>query len=321
MSHSATIFWIVKTQFTKTLIPVLLILAGFAGVFFTSDLVASRRPVLPESYADSDLSMNGSRLKGFALGMEGLLADWYWTRALQYMGDKMIKNADKRIDYNDLRSINPHLLYPLLKNATDLDPHFVGAYSYGAIVLPAVDNEKAIELANAGIANNPDEWKLYQHLGYIYWRLGDYQKAADTYEKGAAIAGSSPFMKLMAASMRTEGGSRATARSIYRQMFEESEDEAVRITADRNLKKFEWFDERDAINKVLAEFREKNGRCANSFGEVGAQLVQLTLPEGRTLQADAARRLVDPTNVPYILDKEKCVVMLDRDKTGIFSSE
>ncbi len=305
----------------SAVIPILLIAAGFAGVILTGDIVASRRPVLPESYGDSDLSMNGSRLRGFSLGMEGLIADWYWVRALQYMGDKMIKNADKRIDYNDLRSIDPHLLYPLLKNATDLDPHFTGAYQYGAIVLPAIDNEKAIEFATAGIANNPDDWKLYQHLGYIYWRLEDYPKAADAYDKGAAIAGSSPFMKLMAASMRTEGGSRTTARAIYRQMLTESEDEAVRITADRNLKKLDWFDERDAINKVLADFRENNGRCSNSFGEVSAQLIQITLPEGRSLRADAARRLVDPTNVPYVLDKEKCVVTLDREKTGIFSNE
>jgi tetratricopeptide (TPR) repeat protein len=310
-----------KILFARTFLPLLLIAVGFAGAVFTSDFVSSHRPALPESYGDSDLSMNGSRLKGFALGMEGLLADWYWTRALQYMGDKMIKNADKKIDYNDLRSINPHLLYPLLKNATDLDPHFVGAYSYGAIVLPAVDNEKAIEFAKAGIANNPNEWKLYQHLGYTYWRLEDYEKAADAYEKGAGIAGSSSFMRLMAASMRSEGGSRATARAIYRQMLAESEDDAVRITADRNLKKLDWFDERDAINKVLTDFREKNGRCSNSFGEVGAQLLQIVLPEGGGLRADAGRRLVDPTNIPYILDKEQCVVTLDREKTGIFAAE
>lgn len=305
----------------QVIVPLLLIAAGFAGVFFTSDFVRDRRPALPESYADADLSMNGSRLKGFALGMEGLLADWYWIRALQYMGDKMMKNADKRIDYNDLRSINPHLLYPLLKNATDLDPHFIGAYSYGAIVLPAVDNEQAIEFAKAGIANNPNEWRLYKYLGYTYWLFKDYEKAADAYEKGASIPGSSSFMKLMVAAMRSDGGSRLTARSIYRQMLAEGEDEAVRITADRNLKKLDWYDERDAINKVLAEFSQKNGRCANSFAEVLPQLSEIVLPEGGTLRADAARRIVDPTNVPYILDKGWCAVRLDREKTGIFATE
>ena len=310
-----------NTVVNQFIAPLLLIAVGFAGVIFLVEFVSQRRPVLPESYTDTDLSMNGSRLKGFALGMEGLIADWYWVRSLQYLGDKVIKNKDKKIDYEDLTSINPRLLFPLLENATDLDPNFIGAYSYGAIVLPAIDKERAVEFASKGIANNPNEWRLYQHLGYIYWRLEQFDKAAETYQKGAQIAGSSPFMKLMAAAMQSEGGSRATARSIYRQMLEESPDEPVRITAERRLRQLDWFDERDAINGVLTDFKEKNGRCASTFGEVAQQILQVDLPEGRRFRVDASRRLADPTNTPYLLDKEKCVVTLDLEKTGLPAEE
>ena len=120
-------------------------------------------------------------------------------------------------------------------------------------------------------------------------------------------------MKLMAASMRSEGGSRSTARSIYRQMLAESDDEMVKLTAERRLKEQDWLDERDAINGVLTGFKERTGRCANSFGEVASLLFQIKLPEGREFRVDAAKRLVDPTDAPYILDKENCRVKLDAD--------
>lgn len=298
------------------ILPLVIIAAGFAVVIGLSGYLDRNRAELPADYEDSDLSMNGSRLKGFALGFEGLMADWYWMRSLQYIGGKII-NAKSEINIDDLRDLNPRLLYPYLDNATDLDPHFIAAYSYGAVILPAIDPDKAIAIAQKGIDKNPTEWRLYQHLGYIYWKLGRYSEAADTYEKGSQIAGSIAFMKLMAASMRTEGGSRATSRAIYQQMLADAQDEAVTITAKRRLMAIDSLDDREAIDRVLADFKEKNGRCANSFGEIGSILMQLKLPEGRMLSVDSARRLVDPSNTPYLLDKENCKAKLDPEKTLI----
>jgi tetratricopeptide (TPR) repeat protein len=306
-----------NTILKQIVLPAVIIVAGFAAVYGLSGFIDKNHPKLPDDFTDSDLSMNGSRLKGFAFGMEGLIADWYWFRALQYIGDKMVSRPDIKLDVEDLTAFNPRLLFPLLENATDLDPHFIEAYSYGAIVLPAIDKERAVAFASKGIANNPNEWRLYQHLGYIYWKLERYDKAAETYELGAAIPGSSTFMKLMAASMKFEGGSRSTARSVYRQMLAESAEEAVRITADRRLKELDWLDERDAIDAVLNDFRERYGRCANSFSEVASALFQVTLPEGRQFRIDARRRLVDPTDAPYVLDKENCRVKLDAENTKL----
>ena len=298
------------------ILPCVIIIAGFAAVVGLSGYLDRNRVELPDGYEDSDLAMNGSKLKGFALGFEGLMADWYWMRSLQYIGGKIV-NAKTEINIDDLRDLNPRLLYPYLDNATDLDPHFIAAYSYGAVILPAIDPEKAIAITQKGIEKNPTEWRLYQHLGYIYWKLGRYGDAADTYEKGSQIAGSSSFMKLMAASMRTEGGSRATSRAIYRQMLADSQDEAVTITATRRLMGLDSLDEREAIDGVLADFKEKNGRCANSFGEIAIALFQVKLPEGRAFRVDAGKRLVDPSDAPYLLDKENCKAKLDPATTKI----
>src|SRR5258707_850764 len=142
--------------------PLVIIVVGFLAVFRLSGYVEAVRPALPDEYVDSDLTVRGSKLKGFALGTEGLIADYYYIRSLQYVGDKLVKSKSEFINLDDLRDLNPRLLYPLLDNATDLDPHFIAAYSYGAVVLPAIDPEKAVRLANKGIANNPTHWRLYQ---------------------------------------------------------------------------------------------------------------------------------------------------------------
>ena len=290
-------------------------IAGFASTVFTGQSLEANRSLMPDSYTDTDLSMNGSRLKGFAFGFEGLLADWYWMRALQYIGDKIVASkTDVNID--DLRDLNPRLLYPYLDNATDLDPQFINAYSYGAMVLPAIDPEKAIAITKKGIANNPNEWRLYQHLGYIFWKLNRYEEAGESYATGAKIPGSASFMTLMSASMKTEGGSRATSRAIYEQMLVEPSDEGTRITAERRLAQLDSLDERDAIDAVLAKYKESNSRCINDLREVNSQL-PAKLPAGRAFRIDAQNRVVDPTGAPYLLDKDKCVAKLDPERTGI----
>jgi len=299
----------------RIILPAAIIIAGFAAIVGLSQHIEGSRPPLPDGFADSDLAMNGSRLKGFAMGTEGLIADWYYMRSLQYLGEKVIKH-EGNLDLNDLRALNPRLLYPLLENATDLDPHYIAAYSFGAMLLPAIDPEQAIDLGSKGVANNPGEWRLFQYLGYTHWRLGDYEKAAAVFEKGSEIEGSSGFMKLMTAAMRTKGGSRVTARAMYGEMVTNSDDEQVRIAARSHLQELDSLDERDAIDKVLVDFKEKNGRCAAGLVEILPILIRVELPNGRVFRVDATRRLVDPAGVPYLLDQAECRVASNLKRTA-----
>src|SRR5215211_8887169 len=164
---------------------ILVILCGFAVVFFLTGFVERQRPAPSSDYEDEDMALRGSQFKGFVFGAEGLVADWYWMNSLQYMGKKISTIGLDKLDLEDMRSLNPRLLYPYLNNATDLDPQFIPPYSYGATILPAIDPVQAIALTEKGIANNPKHWRLHQYLGYIYWRLGNYDKAAEVYGNGS----------------------------------------------------------------------------------------------------------------------------------------
>ena len=309
-----------SSKYKEILISALIIVSGLFTAAYLNRVSAANRPALPEHIVDNDLEVQGSRLKGFAFGAEGLIADWYWMRALQYLGDKILARPPGCINIDDLTDLNPRLLYPYLDVATDLDPNFITVYEYGAIVLPAVDPQMALALANKGIKHNPQNWKLYQHLGYIYWRLDRYDEAAAAYETGSKIEGAAPFLGLMAGALRIQGGSRKTARAIYTEMAKAT-DEAVRETAELRLKQLDFFDERDAIDNILADFKGANGRCASAFGEIATKLFEQKLPGGRPWGVDRERRLIDPTGTPYILDKENCSVKLDAAKTKIPSEK
>src|SRR5580658_1480469 len=90
-------------------------------------------------------------LKRLSLGYDGLMADIYWTRAVQYFGSKHFAGSQ-----------HYDLLAPLLEITTTLDPHLIVAYEFGANFLaPKPPNgagqpERAIELSEFGIRNNPD---------------------------------------------------------------------------------------------------------------------------------------------------------------------
>lgn len=295
------------------------ILFGFVGVFLLSGFVERTRPPLPAGYADEDLSLQGRRLKGFSFGFEGLLADWYWMRSLQYIGEKVVKDREENKNFNleNLSGLNPRLLYPLLDNATTLDPRFAAVYSYGAVVLPSIDARQAVLLAEKGIENNPNQWRLFEQLGYIYWRLNEFEKAADAYERGSKIEGAPPFMKIMRTKMLSAGGDRQTARAIYEQMLANAPDQQVKDNAAMHLAALDSLEEREAIDAALQNFKAKNNRCAAAWREILPLLQTVKLPAGRNFRLDRANNIVDPSAAPYILDREACAAKLDTANTKI----
>ncbi len=306
-----------SSQSKQTILAIAVIFMGFAGVFFLSGFVEKNRPPMPIGYEDQDLVFQGAKLKDFSLGLNGLIADWYWMQSLQYLGGKFAAKPDAKINVNDLSEFNPKLLYPLLDNAVSFDPQFYGVYEYGAVVLPAIDPALAIKIVEKGIENNPKEWRLYNQLGYIYWRQNDFVKAAEAYQKASEIEGSSPIMKIMAAKMEGEGGSRETARAIYSQMFDEAQDTKTKQTAELQLFRIDALDEMDAINSVLQNFKQQNNRCANDLREILPLLSNVKLPNNKDFRIDGSKNLVDPSGAAYILDKQNCTVQLDKDKTAL----
>src|SRR5262245_19265807 len=94
----------------QIILPAVIVAAGLACIVYLSGLVAAVRPSLPEGYEDTDLIVTPTHARGFVCGTEGLMADVYFMRALQYIGRKILKTKSEDLNIDDLRSLNPRLL-------------------------------------------------------------------------------------------------------------------------------------------------------------------------------------------------------------------
>ncbi len=281
----------------------LVVVIGIACAAFLVPQLDSLRPPEDPNAIDESLYVNGKTARRISLGFNGLAADWYWMRSLQYVGRKIINDNDVPLD--NLGLLNLKLLAPLLDTATTLDPEFLDPYEYAAIVLPAINVNEAIRITKKGIDANPNAWRLYHHLGYIYWQQHDYQAASEIYGSGAQIEGAPPWMEAMKAKMAADGGSRATAREIYTRMYEGSADEKVRDMARRRLLQLDSLDQRESLRKLFAAYEARTGKCPSSWKEIE--------PVFRALRVAVAASgaPLDPSGTPYVLRAGACEVELD----------
>lgn len=281
----------------------LTVLLGLASVVGISRWIDSRRTPVDVGIEEERLYLTGNMVKRMSLGFNGLAADWYWMRALQYVGRKVLSSEGLQLD--SVGPLNLKLLAPLLDTATTLDPQFMEPYEYAAIVLPAVDINEAKRITKKGIAANPSSWRLYQHLGYIYWQQQDYEAARDTYRDGAKLPGAPAWMEAMQARMAVEGGSRGTAREIYLRMYEQAGDQKVKDMARRRLLQLQSFDERDGLRRLMNTYKSQGGKCPNSWADLAPILRALRIP------VDPSGAPFDPAGVPYVMLSDKCDVETD----------
>src|SRR5438270_55842 len=164
-----------KARQKTTMIASICLIVSLAASSFVLHRVDQLRP---QATLDEVLYLSSPKLiKRASLGYDGLMACIYWTRAVQYFGYRHYYSATS---YN--------LLAPLLQITTHLDPRLVVAYEFGSSFLaPAPPHgagqpQAAIQLMEYGIQNNPDNWRLYYDLGFVYYmELKDYKKAADIF--------------------------------------------------------------------------------------------------------------------------------------------
>lgn len=288
----------------------LVVVVGIATAALLIRWTDTLRPPVDPNAIDESLYLNDKTARRMSLGFNGLAADWYWMRSLQYVGKKLL-NSTGNISLDDLSGLNMKLLVPLLDTATTLDPEFTEPYEYAAVVLPAIDVQQAIRLTQKGIDANPNAWRLYHHLGYIYWRQGQYQLASETYGRGAQIPGAPVWMEAMKAKLLSEGGSRSTAREIYTRMYEQSGDQQVREMARKHLMHLDSLDQRDSLRKLFATYQARAGKCPESWRELEQIFRTLKIP------MDQSGAPLDPSGAPYVLKAGACEVELDPKTTKV----
>jgi Tetratricopeptide repeat len=219
----------------------------------------------PQATADDALYINSpTMVKRASLGFDGLMACIYWTRTVQYFGHR---HYDHARTYNELA--------PLLEITTALDPHLIPAYQFGASFLaPAPPNGagepvRAIRLMQYGIEHNPDNWKLYYNLGFVYYtELKDYRNAAAVFERGSRVPNAHPYMKIMAAQMATHAGDFETARMLWSATYEASTESNIRQNAIEHLRSIKVDEDVTHLQAAVSRIGELTGRLPASMAEL-----------------------------------------------------
>ncbi len=250
------------------------------------------------------LLRSGWLLKKLSLGYEPLVADIYWTRVVQYYGRRARKPG-----------ATYEALWPLLDITTTLDPRLMIAYRFGAVFLserPPVGPGRAdlaVDLVKRGIAENPDEWRLYQDLGFLYSiHLKDFQKGAEAYLEGSKNPNAQVWMKVMAARVAETGNSLETSRLIWTEIYATTKDELIRRRAKQHIQSLDAALGLKRLNESSEDYWRKFGRFPTSMQELrDARLVGGTLqdPEGYPY-------VMGPNGVPQLDPKSTIVLDLDQ---------
>jgi tetratricopeptide (TPR) repeat protein len=275
-----------KTQNPIAWLLLLVLPMGFAGIWRLQHDIDAQRVSLSEE-RDDVLLRTGKLMKVMSLEYAPLLADIYWTRVVQYYGNKHAQ-----------RQANLELLWPLLDITTTLDPNLLISYRFGAMFLSqappagAGRPDLAVKLIERGIQTNPDYWRLYEDLGFIYYfDLKDYKKASDAFLEGSKKPNAQLWMKVMAAKVAAEGESLETSVFLWKDIYNSTSDPSVKKNALLHLQLLKVREDCRQIDLLADEYAKRSGKRPARMSD----LVQAGLLQGIP---------GDPLGFPYIFGED-----------------
>ena len=264
---------------------ILFVFLGFAGEWRLQERIDVQQSAVESE--DNQVMLRSSKLvKALSLEYAPLVADIYWTRVVQYFGNK---HAGQQLDLR--------LLWPLLDVTSVLDPHLMPVYHFGSMFLSdaaprgAGRPDLAAELLERGLRANPDEWRLYYDLGFVYYfDMKDYPKASAAFYEGSKNPKAYFWMKVMAARIATEGGSMETSNFLWQDVYNTSNDPSVKENALTHLQLLRAQEDCKQIDVAADEYQKQ-------FGRRPVRMSELVL--GGLLLGEP----VDPLGYPYVLSE------------------
>lgn len=163
----------------------------------------------------------------FLLGYRQCVADLFWLKAVQIIGEKRISQAQ----YD--------LLYQTLQQVTTLDPLFVDAYVMGGVVLAFHGNmpKRSNALLHKGHKANPHNWEIPFYIGFNdYFYFQDYKSAAEHLSQAALLPGANPGIANLASRLYVASGDSATAIAFLTGMIQTIKDDTIKQSLLQRIK-------------------------------------------------------------------------------------
>jgi tetratricopeptide (TPR) repeat protein len=224
---------------------------------------------------------NGRFLEVASLGQTSLAASAVYLWAIQYYSD-----YDRADRYRWVEHVFRNVI-------ARLDPHYVDPYWIGALILSveAQDLDGALRLLEDGIRNNPDNWILAYLAGWECERAGQHKRAADYFDRAAAVPGAPPKLLRLRAGMMTRAGDLQEALRRWKEVLDDPRsDESSRAIASRQIRDLTIRVDLSAIDDAVAAYRRIHGANPRRLED----LVRAGLLD---------RVPLDPDGDPYVLDR------------------
>lgn len=209
----------------------------------------------------------GDQLRAVSLGQRILLADLYWLKLVQYVGENFIGQGQRW-----------EALYPLANLVTDLDPRHAYAYQIAGSNLAGLAhrNEEADLILKKGIKNLPDHWTFYFVMAtnkFLY--QGDYAGAAE-YARLAAEVGHRPHLALLAANLSLIADSQAeyqAAEQFLQESLRQVDTPELRAQLEERLMKVRTFE-------LLSRLEQARDKLAEAQGHLPATVFEISTAAG-----------------------------------------
>ena len=274
-----------NTRASLTVLCAVLVI-GLAGVWQLQHNIDAQ---LDSTHQEQDdlVLRSGRLVRAMSLEYAPLAANLYWTRVVQYYGNRPVNQQAKL-----------ELLWPLLDVTTTLDPNLIVAYRFGGMFLSdapprgAGQPQRGIELLRRGIRANPEYWRFYEDLGFIYYfDLHDYHNAAEALMAGSKVPGAMVWMKTAAARIAEKGESLEISAKLWSEIYNSTSEPSIKENAKVHLQLLRARADCDELNKLAAEYKKRTGRPPKDV----LDLVKAALLPGLA---------VDPVGVVYWFDLE-----------------
>jgi len=190
--------------------------------------VRAKRYVVRPYLHDNLYLPSGKVLKQVSLGYNQITADVIWFQAVQYYGGF-------RKEEHDLAYFEG-----LIELVTDLDPHFIFPYQFGALVMSQdlESFENGINLLKKGMHRNPTSWELPFEIGFLsFVDADDPEMAARYFDLASRMPGAPERARRFAAFVYSRAGHDDLSIRMWEEIKETAEEPFMRELAERYIQK------------------------------------------------------------------------------------
>ncbi|MGC8579838.1 MAG: tetratricopeptide repeat protein [bacterium] len=237
------------------------------GIFGLAFLICSvvfvneynKHPLPKNALQELAFFPSGPLIKIAVFHYDNFFADIYWMQSLQYIGKHL--SSDKTFN----------LLYHIYDVVTRLDPRFIDAYNFGAIMLAQYGRDKtsAMDLLKLGLKRAPDSWEIPFQAGFIsYVIYKNYNQALKYFR----MADKKPVHKKIVdeyiAFLNAKIGNIEIALHMWTDMYNKSNDNITKAICMYNILRLEVEKYKNIITQAVNRYKAEEHHLPEDLGSL-----------------------------------------------------